>query len=79
MKKTAYLINVARGSIINKKVLYKVLKKGWLEQAWTFTRMGPHTKNPLFKLDKLWHISPHLNRTSLPQMGMSSISHILYQ
>jgi len=35
MKKTAYLINVARSFIINvnKKVLYTVLKEGWLEQA----------------------------------------------
>jgi len=33
MKKTAYLINVARGSIVNRKALYRALKEGWIAGA----------------------------------------------
>jgi len=33
MKKTAYLINTARGSIVDERVLYKALREGWIAGA----------------------------------------------
>jgi len=33
MKKTAYLINTARGSIIDEEALYRALEKRWITGA----------------------------------------------
>jgi phosphoglycerate dehydrogenase-like enzyme len=33
MKKTAFLINTARGPIVDEKALYKALKEGWIAGA----------------------------------------------
>ncbi|PKP58192.1 hydroxyacid dehydrogenase [Candidatus Atribacteria bacterium HGW-Atribacteria-1] len=62
MKKTAYLINTARGSIINEEALYKALKKEWIAGAAldVMEKEPPDWENPLLKLDNLI-ITPHIS------------------
>ena len=62
MKKTAYLINTARGSIIDEKALYKALKERWIAGAAldVMEKEPPDWENPLLKLDNLV-ITPHIS------------------
>jgi len=62
MKKTAYLINTARGPIINEEALYKALKKRWIAGAAldVMEKEPPDWENLLPKLDNLI-ITPHIS------------------
>jgi len=62
MKKTSYLINTARGPIIDEKALYKALKKRWLAGAAldVMEKEPPDWENPLLKLNNLI-ITPHIS------------------
>jgi len=62
MKKTAYLINTARGSIINEKDLYIALKEKWIAGAAldVMEKEPPDWENLLPKLDHLI-ITPHIS------------------
>jgi len=62
MKKTAYLINTARGPIINEKDLYVALKEKWIAGAAldVMEKEPPNWGNPLLKLENLI-ISPHVS------------------
>jgi len=62
MKKTAYLINTARGPIIDEKALYRALKKRWIAGAAldVMEKEPPDWKNSLLKLDNLI-ITPHIS------------------
>jgi len=62
MKKTAYLINTARGPIINEKDLYVALKEKWIAGAAldVMEKEPPDWENPLLKLENLI-ISPHIS------------------
>ena len=62
MKKTAYLINTARGPIIDEKALYQALKKGWIAGAAldVMEKEPPDWENLLPKLDNLI-ITPHIS------------------
>jgi D-3-phosphoglycerate dehydrogenase len=62
MKKSAYLINTARGSIINEKVLYKALKDKWIAGAAldVMEKEPPDWENPLLKLNNLI-VTPHVS------------------
>jgi len=62
MKKTAFLINTARGSIIDEKALYKALKERWVAGAAldVMEKEPPDWENPLLKLENLI-ISPHIS------------------
>jgi len=62
MKKTAYLINTARGPIIDEKALYKVLKNKWITGAAldVMEKEPPDWENPLLNLDNLI-ITPHIS------------------
>lgn len=62
MKKTAYLINTARGSIIDEKALYKALKDKWIAGAAldVMEKEPPDWENPLLRLDNLI-ITPHIS------------------
>ena len=62
MKKTAYLINTARGPIINEKDLYVALKEKWIAGAAldVMEKEPPDWENPLLKLDNLI-ITPHIS------------------
>ncbi|MEM2103716.1 MAG: NAD(P)-dependent oxidoreductase [Candidatus Bathyarchaeia archaeon] len=60
MKKTAYLINTARGALIDEKSLVKALKEGWIAGAALdcFEQEPISLDNPLLKLENVI-LSPH--------------------
>jgi len=62
MKKTAYLINTARGSIIDEEALYKALENKWIAGAAldVMEKEPPDWENSLLKLDNLI-ITPHIS------------------
>ena len=62
MKKTAFLINTARGPIVDEKALYQALKKRWIAGAAldVMEKEPPDWENPLPKLDNLI-ITPHIS------------------
>ncbi len=61
MKPTAFLINVARGKIVNEKALAKALKKRWIAGAASdvFSQEPPDPDNPLLKIENII-LSPHM-------------------
>jgi len=65
MKKTAYLINNARGPIVDEKALYKALKEGWIAGAAldVFEQEPTPVENPLLKLDNVV-VAPHISSSS---------------
>jgi len=65
MKKTAYLINNARGPIVDEKALYKALNEGWIAGAAldVFEQEPTPVNNPLLKLDNLV-VAPHISSAS---------------
>jgi len=65
MKKTAYLINNARGPVVDEKALYKALKKGWIAGAGldVFEQEPTPMDNPLLKLDNVV-VAPHISSAS---------------
>lgn len=60
MKKTALLINTARGPIIDESALVRALREGWIRGAAldVFEQEPPSLDNPLFKLDNVI-LTPH--------------------
>lgn len=60
MKPTAYLINVARGPIVDQTALTQALQEGRLQGAGldVFEKEPPDPKDPLFQLDDVI-VSPH--------------------
>jgi phosphoglycerate dehydrogenase-like enzyme len=60
MKKEAFLINTARGGIIDESALYGALKAGTIAGAAidVFEHEPPSPNNPLFKLDN-FIVTPH--------------------
>jgi D-3-phosphoglycerate dehydrogenase len=62
MKKDAYLINTARGAIVDEFVLYRALKEGWIAGAAldVMEKEPPDLNNPLLKLNNLI-ITPHVS------------------
>jgi len=65
MKKTAYLVNNARGPIVDEKALYKALKEGWIAGAAldVFEQEPTPKENPLLKLDNVV-VAPHISSAS---------------
>jgi glyoxylate reductase len=65
MKKTAYLINNARGPVVDEKALYKALKEGWIAGAGldVFEQEPTPVDNPLLKLDNMV-VAPHISSAS---------------
>ena len=65
MKKTAILINNARGPVIDEKALYKALKEGWIAGAGldVFEQEPMSTGNPLLALDNVV-VAPHISSSS---------------
>jgi phosphoglycerate dehydrogenase-like enzyme len=61
MKPTAYLVNIARGEIVDQDALIKVLKRGWIAGAGldVFETEPLPTDNGLWKLPNAI-ISPHI-------------------
>ena len=65
MKKTAFLINNARGPIVDEKALYKALKEGWIAGAAldVFEQEPTPMQNPLLKLNNVV-VAPHTSSAS---------------
>jgi len=65
MKKTAYLINNSRGSVIDEKALYRALKEEWIAGAGldVFEREPTQLDNPLLKLENVV-LAPHISSSS---------------
>ena len=62
MKKTAYLINTSRGSIVDEKALYQALKNRWIAGAAldVMEKEPPDWNSSLLQLDNLI-ITPHIS------------------
>ena len=62
MKKSAYLINTARGAIVDEKALYKALRERWIAGAGldVMEKEPPDWEDPLLKLDNII-ITPHIS------------------
>jgi len=60
MKKTAFLINTARGPIVDEAALVKALREGWIQGAGidVFEQEPTPADNPLFKLENVI-VTPH--------------------
>jgi len=60
MKQTAFLINAARGPIVDEAALIKALQEGWIQGAGldVFEQEPTPTDNPLLKMDNVI-LSPH--------------------
>jgi len=65
MKKTAYIINNARGPVVDEKALYKALKEGWIAGAGldVFEQEPTPMDNPLLKLGNIV-VAPHISSAS---------------
>ena len=78
MKKTAYLINVARGPVVDEKALNKALKEGWIAGAGidVYEKEPPDPENPLFKLENIV-LTPHIawyTEDALRRLEMSAVN-----
>jgi D-3-phosphoglycerate dehydrogenase len=77
MKRTAYIINTARGPIIQEKALYKALKNGWIAGAGldVYEEEPPDPDNPLFKLENVI-LTPHIayyTKEAIWRLEMSAV------
>jgi D-3-phosphoglycerate dehydrogenase len=77
MKRTAYIINTARGPIIQEKALYNALKNGWIAGAGldVYEKEPPDPDNPLFKLENVI-LTPHIayyTKEAIWRLEMSAV------
>ncbi|MCW3986503.1 MAG: glyoxylate reductase [Candidatus Bathyarchaeota archaeon] len=65
MKKTAILINNARGPVVDEKALYEALKEGWIASAGldVFEQEPTPQSNPLLTLENVI-VAPHISSAS---------------
>jgi glyoxylate reductase len=65
MKKTAILVNNARGPVVDERALYKALKEGWIAGAGldVFEQEPTPASNPLLTLDNVV-VAPHVSSAS---------------
>ncbi len=81
MKPTAYLINTARGCIVDEVALYAALTTGVIAGAGidVFAQEPPPADHPLLKLDNVI-AAPHVagvTREALDRMGLQTAKNIL--
>ena len=74
MKPTAYLINVARGGIVDETALYNVLKEGRIAgAALDVFREEPTTDSPLFALPNVV-VTPHLGASTVEAQDRAGVT-----
>jgi D-3-phosphoglycerate dehydrogenase len=81
MKSSAFLVNTARGGIIDEAALHRALSAGSIRGAGidVFDREPPADDNPLLKLPNIL-TAPHMagvTRESLDRMALSVVENIL--
>jgi D-3-phosphoglycerate dehydrogenase / 2-oxoglutarate reductase len=81
MKPTAYLVNTARGGIIDEAALYAALTTGVIAGAGidVFDREPPDPDNPLLKLENVV-TAPHMagvTRESIDRMAAQAVKNVL--
>lgn len=81
MKSTAYLVNTARGGIIDEDALYKALTEGTIAGAGldVFAKEPVDPANPLLKCENLI-TSPHMagvTREAIDRMSVAAVKNIL--
>jgi len=61
MKKTAYLINLSRGAVVDEGALYRALKDNWIAGAAVdvLEKEPPDIHNPLLELENII-VTPHI-------------------
>ena len=66
MKKTAIIVNAARGPVIDEQALYTALKERWIAVAGldVLEKEPPEPNNPLFTLDNVI-VTPHIAGSSI--------------
>ncbi len=74
MKGSAYLINTARGSVVDEAALIRALKEGWIAGAGldVFEKEPPDKDHPLFSLENVV-LTPHIGGASLAAMRAMSL------
>jgi glyoxylate reductase len=86
MKKSSYLVNTARGQIINEMHLIQALKQCWISGAGldVFEKEPPSPNNPLLKMNNVV-LSPHigsatfLTRTKMAEVAAKNLLNVLNQ
>lgn len=76
MKRTAFLINTARGPVVDEKALIRALREGWIEGAGidVFEKEPTDIDNELLKLENVV-VTPHIASASLEaRRKMSELS-----
>jgi len=81
MKKTAYLINTSRGSLIDEEALYIALKEKWISGA-ALDVLSIEEINPLYPLFKLENIilTPHVafySEESLKDLRVKAVDEVI--
>jgi len=81
MKKTAYIINTARGGIIDEQALYIALKEGLIAGAAldTMELEPPKANNPLLELDNVL-LTPHVafySETAIKNLHLWAIEEVI--
>lgn len=81
MKSSAYLVNAARGAVVDESALIHALQEGWIAGAGldVFEQEPPSENNPLFSMENVI-VSPHnaaLTNQALLAMGMDSAQGII--
>jgi len=76
MKPTAFLINTARGAVVDEKALYRALKEGWIRGAAldVYEREPISPDHPLLKLENVV-LTPHIgSATAETRVGMAVLA-----